>query len=268
MKETVRKCLEGGEMSVFVGYRIVEGHPIPHVFSRDRLDELEFLTESPVRYPLEKLALEMLAEDPELRVGLMARQCTERAVRVLQGLQQVEEDRIRTVAVPCCASALHGGVMCSYLQGQQAKPGTMRWGIDGRLTLEELERLDANERFRRWAYEFEKCVKCYGCRDICPVCVCKECSLQNPDFVESGWLPVEVPLFHLARAVHMAGRCVDCGLCEEACPVDIPLRLLYRKVAAVVEDLFDYVPGKSTEPFALGPMDEGEKERLVVRGAA
>ena len=83
--------------------------------------------------------------------------------------------------------------------------------------------------FDRWMYEFQKCLKCYGCRDICPVCFCKECSLEHGDLVETGGVPPEVPLFHLIRAVHMAGRCIDCGLCEDACPVDIPLRLLYRK---------------------------------------
>jgi Na+-translocating ferredoxin:NAD+ oxidoreductase RnfC subunit len=41
----------------------------------------------------------------------------------------------------------------------------------------------------------------------------------------------------------MAGRCVDCGLCEEACPMDIPLRTLYRRVREVVKELMDYLPG-------------------------
>jgi Na+-translocating ferredoxin:NAD+ oxidoreductase RnfC subunit len=45
----------------------------------------------------------------------------------------------------------------------------------------------------------------------------------------------------------MAGRCIDCGLCEEGCPVDIPLRTLYRKVREVVKDLFDFLPGEEKE---------------------
>jgi Fe-S oxidoreductase len=51
----------------------------------------------------------------------------------------------------------------------------------------------------------------------------------------------------------MAGRCVDCGLCEEACPVDIPLRLLYRKANRIVKDLFGYEACTSHElpPFSV-----------------
>jgi Fe-S oxidoreductase len=49
----------------------------------------------------------------------------------------------------------------------------------------------------------------------------------------------------------MAGRCIDCGLCEAACPVDIPLRMLYRKVNTLCTELFDYQAGVSEGPSPL-----------------
>ena len=51
----------------------------------------------------------------------------------------------------------------------------------------------------------------------------------------------------------MAGRCIDCGLCEAACPMDIPLRLLYGKVNQIVKDVFDYDTGSGTldSPFNI-----------------
>jgi Fe-S oxidoreductase len=45
----------------------------------------------------------------------------------------------------------------------------------------------------------------------------------------------------------MAGRCIDCGLCEEACPVAIPLRTLYRKVREIVKEHFDFLPGEERD---------------------
>jgi len=102
-------------------------------------------------------------------------------------------------------------------------------------------------------YEFSKCIKCYGCRNICPVCFCEECSLEHTELIATGEMPPEMPIFHLVRAVHMGGRCIDCGLCEDACPVDIPLRLLYRKVNATVQDEFGYETGTHADqsPFNL-----------------
>jgi Na+-translocating ferredoxin:NAD+ oxidoreductase RnfC subunit len=45
----------------------------------------------------------------------------------------------------------------------------------------------------------------------------------------------------------MVGRCIDCGLCEEACPSSIPVRTLYKKVGAIVEDVFGYKTGETEE---------------------
>jgi len=111
-------------------------------------------------------------------------------------------------------------------------------GIDNIIEVKAAEEFSQEDRFNRWMYEFQKCLKCYGCRNICPVCFCEECSLEHTDLIATGSIPPEVPIFHLVRAVHMGGRCIDCGLCEDTCPVDIPLRLLYRKVNETVEDVF------------------------------
>jgi formate hydrogenlyase subunit 6/NADH:ubiquinone oxidoreductase subunit I len=40
----------------------------------------------------------------------------------------------------------------------------------------------------------------------------------------------------MTRAMHMVGRslCIYCGLCEEVCPADIPLKSLYKLVSKMV----------------------------------
>lgn len=253
MKDTVRAWLEAGKVDLFLGYKIVDGHPLPYGFSKENLDELEELMVSQARYPLEKLAAEILAVQPDLKIGILGRDCTRRALNVLTVHQQITPGQIEVLDVSCCPSQLHKHATCSSLKPPVYGALKGELGIDNNMSVAQVEQFGQETRFDRWLYEFTKCLKCYGCRDICPVCFCKECSLEHPDLIETGGLPPEVPLFHLVRAVHMAGRCIDCGLCEEACPVDIPLRLLYRKVNGIVTDLFGYETGVSHDqtPFSI-----------------
>jgi formate dehydrogenase (coenzyme F420) beta subunit len=253
MKEKIRTLLESGKVDVFLAYKMVEGHPVPHVFSRENIEELKELVAGSVRYPLEKMAIEIIAQKSNTVVGMLARDCNQRTLNVLFVSNQLRPEQIKVVDVKCCPSKLSEHAQCSYLEPEPCGEKKKRVGVDKNATLEHLEGLGQEELFARWMYEFQKCIKCYGCRNICPVCFCRECSLENSDLIELNPLPPEVPLFHLVRAVHMAGRCVDCGLCEEACPMDIPLRLLYRKVNEIVARLFEYDPGVSLSqsPFGL-----------------
>ena len=253
MKDQVKAWLEDGTVDVFLGYKVMDGHPLPHFFSREKLDEVDGLVTGPARYPLEKMATRIAAEKPDMKIGMIARDCNQRALNVLYIWNQLNPDRVRTIDVNCCPSKLREHGDCSYLEPEKSGSYRKQVGIDSNIDTEAVENYDPQERFERWRYEFSKCIKCYGCRNICPVCFCKECSLENPDLVGTGSLPPEIPIFHLVRAVHMAGRCIDCGLCEDACPVDIPLRLLYRKVNEIVRDVFDYETGtsRSQSPFNI-----------------
>jgi len=104
------------------------------------------------------------------------------------------------------------------------------------------------------------CIRCYNCREVCPICYCKECLLVPAKMGYSSErylrraqkkgqikMPVDTVLYHLTKMNHMASSCVACGLCEQACPMDIPLGRIYSRVGRHVQALFDYVPGRSLE---------------------
>lgn len=57
--------------------------------------------------------------------------------------------------------------------------------------------------------------------------------------------------WNVTRAMHLAGRCIDCGECERACPVGIPLRDLNKKIEKDVKELFNYEAGSSVEQKPL-----------------
>jgi ferredoxin len=160
--------------------------------------------------------------------------------KALQAWNQISGESVVPLGV-ACPEALARACSCS-------RPYPDHW-IEGEpYKFEEglsptIEGIGQPERRVSWLGEFEKCIKCYGCRNICPMCFCDECALDSEDVVSRGTIPPEFPMFHLVRAVHMVGRCVDCGLCEEACPAGIPLRALYKKVNEIVFTHFHFRPG-------------------------
>jgi coenzyme F420-reducing hydrogenase beta subunit len=113
--------------------------------------------------------------------------------------------------------------------------------------LKDLEEMSLGEREKFWDKQFEKCIKCYACRNICPICVCKTCVLDSlkPQWVERGTEFDKKKQYHLMRAYCMLGRCIDCGECERACPANIPLTKLYREGEKMIKEAFDYLPGRN-----------------------
>jgi formate dehydrogenase subunit beta len=253
MQDTVKNWLKQGTVDIFLGYKSLYGHPLPHCFFKEKLEEVDELIEGPARYPLEKIATHIVSQKPEIKIGMLSRDCNQRALKVLTIWNKLNPDNFKTLTVNCCPSNLKKHADCSYLEPEASGIYKKQVGIDNTLSLEAVEAYSSAERFSRWMYEFQKCLKCYGCRNICPVCFCEDCSLEHHDLIGTGTLPPDVPIFHLVRAVHMAGRCIDCGLCEDACPVDIPLRLLYRKIHDIFSKVFDYETGVSEgqSPFNI-----------------
>jgi len=116
--------------------------------------------------------------------------------------------------------------------------------------VEELENLSSDERFAYWEKELSRCLRCYACRQACPYCSCRECFVEqeNPRWQGRAYQPSENFLFHLVRAYHGAGRCIDCGECERSCPVGIPLQELNRKLIKDINELYgDYEAGLNAE---------------------
>jgi ferredoxin len=253
MQATVKKWLKDGTVDVFLGYKSFYGHPLPYCFVKEKPDEVDDLVDGAARYSLEKIATHLAERNPDLKIGILARDCNQRALKVLTIWNKLNPQNIQTVSLNCCPSNLKKHADCSYLERPTLGVYKKQVGIDNAQSLESLQTCEDHELFSRWMYEFQKCLKCYGCRNICPVCFCEECSLEHKDLIGTGKLPPDVPIFHLVRAAHMAGRCIDCGLCEDACPMDIPLRLLYRKVNALCIELFDYETGVSDgqSPFNI-----------------
>ena len=110
-----------------------------------------------------------------------------------------------------------------------------------------------SERLKFWQEEFSRCIRCYACRQVCPLCYCPKCVAEQ---TQPFWFSKATNLegnfsWNVTRAMHLAGRCIDCGECERACPVGIPLRDINKKIEKDVKELFSYEAGSSAEAKPL-----------------
>lgn len=112
--------------------------------------------------------------------------------------------------------------------------------------------------------EFEsyltRCIKCYRCRDVCPICNCKVCSLEKEQLQQADDELPDPLLMHGIRLSHMAFSCINCGQCEDVCPMEIPIAKMYQKVQLAYREETGYIAGVSDEK---APMFSGEKEEIA-----
>ncbi|MGD2250227.1 MAG: 4Fe-4S binding protein [Candidatus Methanofastidiosia archaeon] len=148
-------------------------------------------------------------------------------------------------------------IIYDELIGEKVEPNPKKYS-----RVQQLEEKSLQEKWDYWQEKFDRCIRCYACRNACPLCYCEECMVDHlsPQWVRRSVNLSENTIWNIMRAYHLAGRCVGCGACERACPVDIPLMELNKKLEKEVKELFDYCAGSEEEPLlaAFNPDDPDE----------
>ncbi len=136
-------------------------------------------------------------------------------------------------------------------------------------------------RREHYAPIFDACIRCYACREVCPVCACVECAIDPgeraitprtapaekacaPQWASRERRLSENAVYLLTRTMHMAGRCIRCGWCERSCPVGLPLMELLDLSYDAAKRIYGYEAGRdpAAPPFLASyaeadPDDEG-----------
>lgn len=239
VREAVAARLETLDGVVALAER--HGNVAPQLYTAG--DDLEDLVLAP-RYALAQTVHQILKRHPEARLGVVARGCDERSLVELANWKQVDLDHVEIIGLACTADeALE--CRCARPYPEHLVVGEALDGVANEVLDAFLAANTREERLAFWQRQFAKCMKCYGCRDVCPLCFCDKCAMEDATWGSRGRLPVSFPTFHVIKALHTAGagKCVECHACEDACPADIPLSLLYAALRRDLVDTFGYQTG-------------------------
>ncbi|NLL39001.1 MAG: hypothetical protein GX254_05400 [Clostridiales bacterium] len=266
LKETAAKLLEEGTVEAVLGLKDNPevGWPTPY-FARTAGDVENLVWNEACFTNLANYLLDMR----DKKVAIAAKGCDVRSIINLIVENQLKRENIVIIGIECSGMKQND----SLAAGCDACPSSIPnmydivVGADGSDTYKDLEMPNSgenvtewaknttvDERFERFKKEIDKCILCYACRQACQGCYCKACFMDRK---ATPWEQVDPDTstkmaFHLTRAMHLAGRCTDCGACEKVCPSGVNLKYLFKGLSEFVEEFYDFKAGVDMEakPFA------------------
>ena len=130
-----------------------------------------------------------------------------------------------------------------------AEPVPEQEGMDPYGDVARIEEMEPEKKRAFFAQLVSRCLRCYACRNVCPLCYCPTCFVDEsrPQWVGKSNDPTDTMTFHFLRAYHCAGRCTDCGACERVCPVGISMRQFTKKLNKDAQQYFSWEAGLSLE---------------------
>ena len=256
LREAVKRLFAEGKVKSVLGYR---EHPLSKCRGGNSHHPARGRGHPHFRRALRAESGPRITRDLPLPVGIVVKGCDGRAVsmRITEG--DFAREQIVAIAVACAGVKADGKTWIERCQRCEVHVSPLADVAVGDVsalpkpektraeTIARIKAMTPAERFAFWQKAFEPCTHCYACREVCPLCNCTVCVTdQNaPRWIEQTAKPSSNLMWHMIRAFHHAGRCVDCGECQRACPEGVPMHLLDLCLAEDVQELFDSEPASS-----------------------
>ena len=275
MRELCRKLLSEGAVDVVIGYGQTHPERPAHAVFVRRSEDVGQLVWNDLCLPNLTAYLTRKEIKALGRPAIIVKGCDEKALVVLEKESQIKRDALvvigmacervgRPRAAKCAACDVHMPRLADHTIGQVENPP-----VDPQARYVELETFllkTPEERMAYWRGELGRCVKCYACRQVCPMCYCEQClaDKNRPQRIDTSTTLKGTFAWHITRAFHQAGRCVGCDECVRACPAGIDLRLLNLSLAKEAEEGFDYRAGMNPEAEpCIGSYSLQDKESFI-----
>lgn len=275
LRQTCRRLLEEKKVDVVIGYgQDAPGEAAYPIFVTSPNDVGQLVWNEQC-YP--NLATHLKYKEVKAlgRPAIIVKGCDERALVVLEQESQLDRSSIYVIGVACngvgsphvrkCASCnVHMPRLADEVIGTATETAaTESLYAD----LEAFLKKRAPERMAYWKGELERCVRCYACRSVCPMCYCNRCiaDKNRPTCIDTSATPKGNFAWNITRAFHLSGRCVGCDECTRACPAGIELRLLNLTLARAAEAHFGgYQAGMDRETVpVIGSYSQEDKESFI-----
>jgi ferredoxin len=268
IRDKARELLAKGEVQCVIGWEpATDGKSTRPSFIYDAKDADRLVFDPTCWHNLTRF----LRDRKGKKTGIVVKPCDSRAINLLINESQLARGDVYIIGVVCpgagaspdklsarCTSCRqHVPAVYDLLVGEPPKDEKPAAWPD----VDEMEKKEGAARRAFWEEQFSHCIRCYACRQACPGCYCQECFADqlDPQWIGPRIAPAENEVWNTIRAFHLAGRCVSCGACEQACPVNIPLMLLNRKLEKDAVADFGFEAGLSAEakaPFATFKKEE------------